>query len=200
MTTSHFLLFTSHSLNGTMINTEHLSNQLLQEYTLDLLPRSQRRQVEQHTAVCPTCRHTLAQETAVATLVHNTLYRAAQPAPAQLERMRPAVPRQPVPAFQLWMEQVAIWLYGPLRQPVALAGLLLILLFGGLSLHQSTTGPAWASPSPTYMAATATNEPTATQTVDLTGTAVPIAYQENNQPILSPTPEVTPVALSSNYK
>jgi anti-sigma factor RsiW len=178
-----------------MRSETHLSNQLLQEYALGLLTRTEQRQVEQHTAVCATCRQALAAETAVAPLVRHTLYQAARPTPAQFERMMPGIPRHPMPTIQHGLAQVMVWLYSPLRQPVALAGLLLILLFSGLSLHQSTTTPVWASPSPTQIVATATatGEPTATQTANLSGTAVPIAYQEQIQPSVSPTPEVTPI-------
>jgi anti-sigma factor RsiW len=175
-----------------MMNENHFSTQILQDYALDLLDRGQRRQVEQHTAVCTRCQQALARETAVATLVQHTLAHAARPTSIQLERMMPARPRPSLTS------QLLTWLYGPLRQPVALAGLLLILLFSGLSLHQSTTGPVWASPSPTYVVATATatSEPTATQTAHLSGTAVPIIYQEQTQPV----PQATPVVMLSSYK
>jgi anti-sigma factor RsiW len=176
-----------------MMNENHFSAQLLQDYALGLLAQEERRQVAQHTAVCTRCQQALARETAVATLVQHTLAHAARPTPMQLEHMMPASPRPSLTS------QLLTWLYGPLRQPVALAGLLLILLFSGLSLHQSTTGPVWASPSPTQIVATATatGEPTATQTAYLRGTAVPIAYQEQIQPNVSPTPEITPIILSS---
>jgi anti-sigma factor RsiW len=168
-----------------MRSETHLSDQLLQEYALGLLAREERRQVAQHTAVCPHCQQALARETAVSTLVQHTLVHAGRPTAAQLERMMPPITRPSQ------LSQFMAWLYGPLRQPVALAGLLLILLFSSLSLHQSTVSPVWASPSPTYVVvtATATGEPTATQTAQLSGTAVPIAYQEQIQPIIRATPE-----------
>lgn len=177
-----------------MINENHFSTQILQDYALGLLDRGQQRQVEQHTAVCPHCQQALARETAVSTLIQHTLAHAARPTSIQLERMMPARPRPSL------ANQLLTWLYGPLRQPVALAGLLLILLFSGLSLHQSTTSPVWASPSPTQIVATATatSEPTATQTTQtahLSGTAVPTTNQAKSQPI----PQATPVAILMGY-
>ncbi len=172
-----------------MRSETHLSDQLLQDYALGLLPRAEKRQVEQHTAVCTHCQQALVKETAVSTLVQHTLAHAGRPTSAQLERMMPPITR-PSP-----LSQLMAWLYGPLRQPVALAGLLLILLFSGLSLHQSTTSPVWASPSPTHIVATATatHEATATQTAYLSGTAVPATYQEQIEPSINPTPEITPI-------
>jgi hypothetical protein len=95
-------------------------------------------------------------ETAVSTLVQHTLAHAARPTSIQLERMMPARPRPSLTS------QLLTWLYGPLRQPVALAGLLLILLFSGLSLHQSTTarsGPARRRPTIVATATATTNQP-----------------------------------------
>jgi anti-sigma factor RsiW len=178
-----------------MRSKTHLSDQLLQDYAIGLLTRAEQRQVEQHTAVCPHCQQTLARETAVSTLVQHTLAHAARPTSVQLERMMPAMPRPSLTSHLL------TWLYGPLRQPVVLAGLLLILLFSGLSLHQSTTSPVWASPSPTYVVATATatSEPTATQTTQtaqLSGTAVPNSNQAQPHPI----PQATPVVILMGYE
>ena len=175
-----------------MRSETHLSNQLLQEYALGLLSRVEQQQVEQHTAVCPHCQQALVRETAVSTLIQHTLAHTSRPTSAQLERMMPAIPQPSL------TNQLLAWLYGPLRQPVALAGLLLILLFSGLSLHQSTTSPVWASPSPTYMVATATatSEPTATQVAYLSGTAVPATNHAQSQPI----PQATPVVILMDYE
>jgi anti-sigma factor RsiW len=175
-----------------MRSETHLSDQLLQDYAIGLLTRTERQQVEQHTAVCTRCQQALVRETAVSTLVQHTLAHAGRPSSAQLKRMMPPITR-PSPISHL-----LTWLYGPLRQPVALAGLLLILLFSGLSLHQSTTAPVWASPSPTQIVATATatHEATATQTAYLSGTAVPAINQAQSQPI----PQATPVVILMGYE
>lgn len=171
-----------------MRSETHLSDQLLQDYALGLLPRAEQRQVEQHTAVCAHCQQALVRETAVSALIQHTLAHAGRPTPAQLERMMPPITR-PSP-----LSQFMAWLYGPLRQPVALAGLLLILLFSGLSLHQATT---WGSPTPVQIVATATatSQPTATQTAYLSGTAVPATYQEQIQPMPQATPVIILVSL-----
>jgi anti-sigma factor RsiW len=178
-----------------MIETNHVFNQI-SDYVLDLLPGNERKQVERHTSACIQCRLALQQETQLTEMARSTLQIASRPDSRRLRQLMPPVPKQ----HESWWSR--IW-QGPMwhKQLVPL-GLLLILLFGAWGMWQSGQNSVWASPSPTFLAATATMTDVPTATIVETETAqegmAPLTAVATvpKQPaaVITPAPNPTPVA------
>ena len=190
-----------------MMESKHVIHHI-SDYVLDLLPGPERQLVEQHAAVCAECRQALQRESQVGVVVQRTLAAVAEAAPARLRQLRPALPARPggLPFWRFtWPRQLA-----PLT-------LLLIVLLGSLSLHLFYRQPAWSSPSPTFLAVTATmtDEPTTTTQaagtrgvqaaalwVETAAAATPHHLAGHLATVVTPAPVATPVAavyaLSSN--
>ena len=173
---------------------QHIQQQI-PDYVLGLLPRSEARQVDQHTLVCTDCRQALRQEQELGQLIHGTLAAAAQP-PANLRQFMPAVPqkaRRPLGLALNWQPQLV-----PLT-------LVLFLLVGSLSFYLREQRGLWFDSTPTALAITATltDSPTATITetraegaANVQTTAVP-APIESHQPAITATPAPNPTPIAA---
>ncbi|MCB8944774.1 MAG: zf-HC2 domain-containing protein [Ardenticatenaceae bacterium] len=170
-----------------MMNQEHVKNQI-PDYVLGLLPRQERLWVEQHTAVCTQCHQLLQQESELSQLVRATLTAATQPASLRLRQLMPPPPRRPASQWHTsgWTRQLA------------LAALLLTLLWAGLGLYQQQFAAGSTQPKQLAVTATMTQEPTMTlasleeeKGVEAVTTAVPALFLE---PSATPAPIPTPIA------
>lgn len=168
------------------MNQEHVLNQI-PDYVLGLLTRQERLWVEQHTAICHHCRQLLRQENEINQLVRTTLSLATQPSTLRLGQLMPAPP-QPRPA----------WLTNSWQKQLAIAALLLTIIWGAFSLYQQQFSGSAVSPDQLAVTATMIHEPTMTlastnedQQKTLVGTAVPALIIEASA---TPTPVPTPIA------
>jgi anti-sigma factor RsiW len=171
------------------MNQEHVLNQI-PDYILGLLTRQERLWVEQHTAVCNHCRQALHQESEISQLVRATLASAAQPSSLRLRQLMPAPPR----SRWTWLTRHH-W-----PRQLAVATLLLSLIWGTFSLYQQFTG-AIVPPDQLAATATMTQEPTMTlanagqdRQEAVGGTAVPTLLIEASA---TPAPVPTPIAALS---
>lgn len=169
------------------MNQEHVLNQI-PDYVLGLLTRQERLWVEQHTAVCKRCRQSLYQESELGQLVRATLTAAAQPSSLRLRQLMPTPPRS----------RRASWQHSAWARPLALAALLIVLIWGGMGLYQQQFAGQGGSPDQLAVTATLTHEPTLTlasleekEEVKAVTTAVPASLFET---AATPTPVPTPIA------
>lgn len=181
-----------------MMKQQHVLHQI-PDYVLDLLPQSERLQIERHTIHCSDCHLALRQESDVSAMVRGTLQAAARP-PANLRQFMPSPPqKRPFPfPYLTWQKQLAA------------VTVVLFMLLGSLGLYFSEQRGVWNNPSPTFFAATATmtDEPTTTltqtrqeQAVEIVQTATSEALNTDipaapSQPqiIATPAPNPTPIA------
>jgi len=169
----------------------------LSDYVLGLLAEAERQAVARHTAVCPTCQLALQQERGMATAVRRTLHIAATPPPGRLAQLMPP-PR---------VRRPFAWpTIGP-RQLAPLA-LVMFLVIAGLGWHFSNQSGIWASPSATFLAATATMTDTPTVTLTQTETAqakpaftavATLAARPDNLPSIGVTPAPAPTPRPDNW-
>ena len=144
----------------------------LRDYALGLLPAQDAQFLARHLADCDRCRQALRAERAVAPLVRQTVMRATTPDSRRLAALRPRVERR----------------VRPLQRSLALVGVLLLLLVGGLSLPRpGPTQAIWQAP------VTAVVTPTLTQTATQTQTRTPFAPATATQ-VAAFTPVRTPLA------
>ncbi len=173
-----------------MIETRHI-NTKLSDYVLDLLPRSERREIELHVAHCAECEAALTSEQTVGRSLHSTLSSVTQPDNGRLRQLMPAIPTQkPRTAFNFsWQRRVAS------------VCVMLILVIGGLGWYQSNQNRSMM-PLPTFVAITATytSEPTITNTattVKATTEPTITAVSENPAPAFSATPPPNPTPIAA---
>ena len=172
------------------MNQEHVLNQI-SDYVLDLLPRQERRWVEQHTAVCSQCRQQLHQESELSQLMRGTLAMATQPSGLRLRQLMPPPPRA----------QNRQWPFAAWTKQLALTTLLFVMLWSGLSLYQQQFSPNGTPSNQLAVTATMTQDPTMTlasleekNEVEAVTTAVPLLILE---PSATPEPIPTPIAALS---
>ena len=160
------------------------------DYVLDLLPMSERREIELHVAHCAECEAVLVSERAVGRLLHGTLTRATQPDNGRLRQLMPTVPTPKArQAFSFsWQRQLAS------------VCVMLILVMGGFGWYESNQNRN-LMPLPTFVAITATytTEPTITNTattVKATTEPTITAVSEKQAPSFNatPLPNPTPIA------
>jgi anti-sigma factor RsiW len=130
------------------LSVEHTpDSDRIRDYVLGLLPPSEAREMAGHVAGCDRCQDVVRRERAVGQLVRLTVERAARPDPARLRA------RRPVPRRHLWS----------LQRAVALAGVMLLILFGGWMLPGTPAGDTvWQQP--VTVVSTPSLAPTHTQT------------------------------------
>ncbi|MCP4420104.1 MAG: hypothetical protein GY805_26160, partial [Chloroflexi bacterium] len=104
-----------------------ISANLLQDYVLDLLPPTAKRQVEQQIADDPTLLPKLGQERQVEYLVKQTLRQINYIDNGRLAQLMPSIPsKNPKPRWSMaWQRQLAM------------AAMLFLLLFGGWQWHNN---------------------------------------------------------------
>ena len=177
-----------------MIEPNHI-NTNLSDYVLDLLPRSEQREVEMHVAQCAECEAALASERAVGRLLRGTLSSVTQPDNKTLRQLMPTPPtqRQRLSFHFTWQRQLAS------------VCVLLILVIGGVGWYESNQNRSMV-PLPTFVAITATytSEPTSTNTATTEKATVEptiTAVSENPAPAFSatPPPNPTPIAALTNF-
>lgn len=170
------------------MNQEHVLNQI-SDYVLDLLPRQERRWVEQHTAVCPHCRQQLHRESELSHLMRATLKTATQPSSVRLRHLMPPQPPRP---------QAICWPFTKWTKQWVLAALLFVMLWSGVTLYQRQFSQIGAPPDQLAVTATMTQDPTMTlasleekNEAEAVTTAVPQLILE---PSATPEPIPTPIA------
>lgn len=131
-------------------------NQQLPDYVLNLLPKMERRAIEQHTTVCVNCQQALQAEREIGQMVRLTLQTATHPANGRLAQLMPAIPTQKRRSSSMVMG----W-----QRPLALVGLLVVILFGTLGAWNGRSHNIWNAPSPTAIATIATSTQDATATL-----------------------------------
>lgn len=165
-----------------MINSDHIQPKLI-DYTLGLLNAEERKLVDQHTAVCPSCHKALQAEIQLEQQVRTTLQTASAIDNRRVMALMPPLPSSS-PRFSRWG---ITW-----RRQLASLAIMLLIIFGGMSVYQNNMQPTPGFVAPTSLAATATN------TADPTETAV--ATQVSHQTTVSiqaeiaPQPAATPIA------
>lgn len=146
---------------------------LISDYLLGLLPASERQKVESHAATCPQCRQQLTSERELITTLRLTLAAIPMPSSTRLAQLQPLPPKWTFHQQKLSFFSILTW-----QKSFATALVALFLVWGWLHLQPTLW---WESPTP-YIAATATQIPTATATQTLPN------YQ------LTPTIVATPIA------
>jgi anti-sigma factor RsiW len=131
-------------------------NQQLPDYVLNLLPKMERQAVEQHTAVCGNCQQALRAEREMGQMVRLTLQTATHPANGRLTQLMPTIPQH----RKLSSSMVMGW-----QRPLALVGLLVVILFGSFGAWNGRSHNIWGVPSPTSLATTATSTRDVTATL-----------------------------------
>lgn len=130
----------------------------LSNYVLGLLSVQERQQVEQHIAQCAHCRHALEQERMIGAAVRETVAAVAQPSALRLHQLMPVPPaRRPRTA---WRPEINWQLFSAgltVLKPVAALAVVMMLLFGSLSLDSAPYTAVAATTT-----ATSTTAPTAT--------------------------------------
>ncbi len=185
----------------------HIVTQL-SDYVLGLLAEAERQAVARHTAVCPACRLALQQEKGVATAVRHTLHAATNPPPGRLAQLMPALPvaRRPFGKRPFAWPTIGPRQLAP-RQLTPLA-LVMFLVIAGLGWHFSNQSSGWASPSATFLAATATMTDTPTIALTETETAqvkpaftavATLAARPDNLPSIGVTPAPVPTPRPDNW-
>lgn len=162
-----------------MMMTHEQTTAKISDYVLGLLPAAQRRAVEQHTAVCADCRRKLQQERQFSQFIGQTVAAATAPPPGRLAALQPPAPV----GSRRWPHT--------LRQQVALAATLLVVLFAGLGLRQFAP-PGSDGTLPAFMAVTSTASATPTQTDAPTSTLASLAGP--GAPVLSTAVPIEPAA------
>lgn len=173
------------------------------DYVLGIIPPKQRRSVERHAAHCIECQRAIGRERQLSHLVRSTVDVATEVNAVQVRNMMPSVPRQ---------RRSGLILNGWQRQ-FAPAILILLLLFGGLTLNKLL--PAGSVPAliATAHAATATSTYTPTATVAQSmpenignnrmskvnnagaiSRAIAVPSPHSDRPLETPDPIPTPVA------
>jgi hypothetical protein len=142
-----------------MSDERHVLNQVT-DYTLDLLPRLERIQVESHLASCLDCRQAFQREQRIGREVRLALQSAIQPDSGRLRSLMP-------PIASPYLSSPAV----PWPKQLAMVSLLLTVLLGSLGLWRSSQNEPSMLASPTLMLATATANEAVTATLASAGTA-----------------------------
>ncbi len=165
-----------------MIETNNTQN-LLQEYVLDLLPPVDKQRMAQQVGSDPALLAEVQQERQVGQLVKSTLQQVGAVGNGRLAHLMPAIPQKRRP----------FWHSIAPRQ-LAMVTMLFVLLLG--SWHWFTSGQSalWSSPTAVAVTATMTHTPAATET-QMVATETAVANQANPDLVITPVPPPpTPVA------
>ena len=129
----------------------------------------------------------MQQEQQVTQLVKQTLQKVGHIENARLVQLMPAIPKQKRPYWHKLLQ-------GQISRQVAMATLMLLLLFGSWQWFNNDPSAGWLSP-PTVVAATATmtQMPAATETQTMP-TETAVANQPEPNIITTPAPPPTPIA------
>lgn len=152
----------------------------LSDYVLGLLSVQEKQQVEQHIVQCDRCRVQLEQERKIGLAVRETVAAVAQPSALRLHQLMPSPPARrprsfwwPAVNWQQFSAGVAV------LKPVAALAVVMMLLFGSLSLGTTPYTAVAAT-----MTATSTTLPTATLAEPVVDPAL--------RPTVRPDDEYTP--------
>ncbi len=145
-----------------------LDQTMLSDYMLDLLPVAERQAVEDHAAVCATCRSALQAERRLAHNVRHTVAALPQPDFGRLMALQPPISYRKTAVPAAWRGVIArsgvLSLYGIQQAAVAFA-MAIFLGVGLLGINGLGSGMVEASPVPAIAATTTvTQEPTAVAT------------------------------------
>jgi anti-sigma factor RsiW len=173
-----------------MTESAHITPQIT-DYVLGLLPVGERRCIEMHITTCSECRRAVLEESKLSLVVRSTVQSMAWPDASQLRQLMPDVTKRMSTWQYIWQRQLAP------------AALFLVLLIGGFGMWQLNQSSIWANPSPTFLAATATQTDVPTATIAQTQLAQeegPVHTAVANSPqqpaaAITPGPRSTPQVL-----
>ncbi|MGD2079439.1 MAG: zf-HC2 domain-containing protein [Chloroflexota bacterium] len=173
--------------------------QFISDYALGLLTRDEADTFNAHVSRCRQCRQALTQEQSIGHAVKATLAHATMPDKRRLRQLMPAPPPSRSPR-----------LVPALAPGLAAAAIVLVLVFGAISLFSSQRTGSWGLYAPTIQSTSVlmTDTPTQTATREVTTTAEAFETHDSSAPIDSvsmdhpvpPAPAFVPVPAAPSIQ